>query len=30
MAVGAAVDGFVEIKPAVSPWEDPEFKIAVV
>ncbi|MGO8211848.1 terminase large subunit [Rhizobium ruizarguesonis] len=30
MAVGAAVDGFIEVKPAVSPWEDPEFKIAVV
>ncbi|MBB6299918.1 phage terminase large subunit-like protein [Rhizobium leucaenae] len=30
MAVGAAVDGFVEIKPAASPWEDPEFQIAVV
>ncbi|MBC7149010.1 MAG: terminase large subunit [Rhizobium sp.] len=30
MAVGAAVDGVVEIKPAVSPWENPDFKIAVV
>lgn len=30
MAVGAAVDGIIEIKPAKSPWEDPEFKIAVV
>jgi phage terminase large subunit-like protein len=30
MAVGAAVDGIVEIKPAASPWEDPNFKIAVV
>ncbi|MDO3431179.1 terminase large subunit [Rhizobium sp. CBN3] len=30
MAVGAAVDGVVEIKPATSPWENPDFKIAVV
>lgn len=30
MAVGAAVDGAVEKAPAISPWEDPEFKIAVV
>ena len=27
MAVGAAVDGFVEIKPVTSPWDDPEFSI---
>nr|WP_281413904.1 terminase TerL endonuclease subunit [Rhizobium aethiopicum] len=30
MAVGAAVDGVVELKPAISPWENPDFKIAVV
>ncbi|MBB6492849.1 phage terminase large subunit-like protein [Rhizobium tropici] len=30
MAVGAAVDGFVEIKPAASPWEDPEFQLATL
>jgi phage terminase large subunit-like protein len=28
MAVGAAVDGFVEIKPVTSPWDDPEFSIS--
>jgi phage terminase large subunit-like protein len=27
MAVGAAVDGFVEIKPVASPWDDPEFSL---
>ncbi|PKA40443.1 terminase [Rhizobium sullae] len=28
MAVGAAVDGFVEIKPVASPWDDPNFSLA--
>lgn len=28
MAVGAAVDGVVDNTPAVSPWENPDFKIA--
>jgi phage terminase large subunit-like protein len=28
MAVGAAVDGFVDIKPAASPWDDPNFSLA--
>jgi len=27
MAVGAAVDGFIEIKPVASPWDDPEFSL---
>lgn len=27
MAVGAAADGSVEVKPATSPWDDPEFSI---
>ena len=28
MAVGAAVDGLIDRTPAVSPWENPDFKIA--
>lgn len=30
MAVGAAVDGVVEIPKPFDPWEDPNFKLAVV
>jgi hypothetical protein len=27
MAVGAAADGFVEITPIASPWDDPNFQL---
>lgn len=27
MAIGAAVDGFVEVKSVASPWDDPEFTL---
>lgn len=30
MAIGAAVDGIVDTKPAVSPWENPDFSLAVL
>ena len=30
IAIGAAVDGAADPVPQVSPWEDPNFKIAVV
>jgi phage terminase large subunit-like protein len=30
MAIGAAVDGSAVLPPAISPWEDPEFKIGVI
>jgi len=28
MAVGAAMDGIIVVRPVVSPWEDPDFMIA--